>query len=90
MDLSSDLINTLIGLALSGLGGWLVYLQGKISDVRERCHDLEVKIANDYAKKEELRAVVMDALSPLRDAISELKTEFREELRLFRKESHDR
>lgn len=88
MDLSQDLVNNLILMAIGGLGAWLAYLHNTMSSLRDKVHTTELALVEQYAKKdelaivkEELRQVVVDALSPLKEAFLEFKREIREDLR---------
>ena len=91
MDLSQDLVNDLVMFTFGGLGAWLAYLHNTISGLREKVHTVEIALVEQYAKKdelhivkEELRQVVSDALSPLREAFNEFRSEIREDLRSLR------
>lgn len=68
----SDLINILVGLIMTLMGGWLLRLEGKGKEalteanrVRDRVIEVEKDLARNYHSKSELREVVQDAMRPV-------------------------
>jgi hypothetical protein len=73
MDLSPTLVDGIILFALGGLCFWLWWLKGRLEEMRDQMHELEKKLIAEYASKADLKEVVRESLSPLKEAISELK-----------------
>lgn len=62
-------INGLL-VIVSGIGGWFMrQLWDAVKTLQSDLKDLEVKIAKDYVQYDRLK----DALSPIMDALSEIK-----------------
>lgn len=60
-----NLFEGVILMALSGLTGWLVYLTTKV-------HGTEVKLAEEYHKKSDLRDMLKDVLDPVIKKIDDM------------------
>ena len=73
MDLSPTLVEGVILFALAGLCFWLWWLKGRFEEIKDQMHELEKKLIAEYASKADLKEVVRESLSPLKEAISELK-----------------